>query len=141
LEELYHRAFLLGAKPDDSLFAVPGLPTLSANVLSRVMKATVSSMGLPANRISTHSLRYGGATMLAAGGFPEYIIAMYGGWAEGSTSLRRYTRPSMGVICEVSRHMQAMQLCNIEDDLLAITIAKVVRACASAGSGRASEVC
>ena len=65
--------------------------------------------------------------MLAAGGYPEYIIAMYGGWAEGSTSLRRYTRPTSAVIGDVSRHMLAMQDCNAEDDLLAVTIAKVAR--------------
>jgi len=73
--ELYLRAFLWGAKPVDSLFTVPGLPTLSAIVLSRVIKATAVAS------------------------------------------------------------QQALQLCNIEDDLLAITIAKVVKACASAGSG------
>ena len=56
---------------------------------------------------------------------------MYGGWAEGSASLRRYTGPTMAMIGDVSRHMQAMQRCNAEDDLLAITIAKVARACAT----------
>ena len=71
------------------------------------MKATVTAMGLPADRVSTHSLRYGGATMLASGGYPEYIIAMYGGWAEGSTSLRRYTRLTSAVIGDVSRSPHA----------------------------------
>jgi integrase len=94
------------------------------------MKQTATAMGLPAARVSTHSLRYGGATILAAGGYPEYIIAMYGGWAEGSASLRRYTRPTMATVADVSRHMQAMQRCNAEDDHLAITIAKVARVCA-----------
>ena len=95
------------------------------------MKETVTAMGLPAAKVSTHSLRYGGATMLAAGGYPEYIIAMYGGWAAGSASLRRYTRPSLSVVGDVSRHMQAMQRCSAEDDFLAITIAKVLRTCSS----------
>ena len=132
MENFFRRSHLLGAKPSDSLFSVPGLPVLTSNVLSRVMKETVTAMGLPAAKVSTHSLRYGGATMLAAGGYPEYIIAMYGGWAPGSTSLRRYTRPSLSVVGDVSRHMQAMQRCNAEDDLLAITIAKVLRACTTA---------
>ena len=135
-EEFFRRSHLLGAKPGDSLFNVPGLPVLSSNVLTRVMKATVTAMGLPAAKVSTHSLRYGGAAMLAAGGYPEYIIAMYGGWAEGFSSPRRYTRPTMAVVGEVSRYMQAMQLCRAEDDLLAITIAKVVRSCASAEGDR-----
>ena len=135
MEEFFRRSHLLGAKPSDSLFSVPGLPVLTSSVLSRVMKETVTAMGLPAARVSTHSLRYGGATMLASGGYPEYIIAMYGGWAEGSASLRRYTRPTMAMIGDVSRHMQAMLRCNAEDDLLAITIAKVARACASVDRG------
>ncbi len=42
---------------------------------------------------TSHSLRYGGATMMAAAGFPQYIIAIYGGWTENSTSLRIYTKP------------------------------------------------
>ena len=131
MEEFFRRSHLLGAMPSDSLFSVPGLPCLTSTVLSRVMKETVTAMGLPAARVSTHSLRCRGATMLAAGGYPEYIIAMYGGWAEGSASLRRYTRPTMAVVGDVSRNMQAMQHCNAEDDLLAITIAKVARACAT----------
>jgi len=44
--------------------------------------------------------------MLAAAGFPEYVIANYGGWAEGSQSLvRRYTRPTTEMITKVSEHM------------------------------------
>ena len=131
MEEFFRRSHLLGAKPGDSLFSVPGLPVLTSTVLSRVIKQTATAMGLPAARVSTHSLRYGGATLLAVGGYPEYIIAMYGGWAEGSASLRRYTRPTMATVADVSRHMQAMQRCNAEDDHLAITIAKVARVCAT----------
>ena len=126
MEDYYRRSFLLGAKPGDCLVAVPGLPVLTSSTLSQVMKDTVTEMGLPASRVSTHSLRYGGASMLAARGFPEYIIAMYGGWAEGSLSMRRYTRPSHRVISEVSRHMRDMQLGKIEDDLLTVAIAKVI---------------
>jgi len=137
MEKFFRHSHLLGAKPGDSLFSIPGLPVLTSNVLSRVMKETVTAMGLPAARVSTHSLRYSGATMLAAGGYPEYIIAMYGGWAEGSTSLRRYTKPTMATVGDVSRHMLTLQLGDPADDLLAVTIAKVARASCSS----ASEVC
>jgi len=127
MEEYFRITYLLGALPAHNLFDVPGLPTLTSASISRVMKDTVSSLGLPASRVTTHSLRYGGATMLASGGYPEYIIAMYGGWAEGSVSLRRYTRPSLELVNNVSRHMQSMRLINIEDDLLALTIAKALQ--------------
>ena len=32
-------------------------------------------------------MSYGGATTLAAAGYPEYIIALYGSWAEGSKAM------------------------------------------------------
>ena len=125
---IFERYFSLsrdaGATDAHSLFDVPGLSHLTASTLSRVMKSTVTSMGLPADRISTHSLRYGGATALAAGGYPEYIIAMYGGWKEGSLSLRRYTRPSVDLIQNVSKHMHAMSLRSMSDDVMSLFIAK-----------------
>jgi hypothetical protein len=127
LEQYMLRSFRLGAKSSDFLFDCPCLPRVSSNFLSSVMKAAVTLLGLPADRVSTHSLRYGGATMLAAGGFPEYIIAMYGGWKEGSESLRRYTRPSIELIRSVSKHMQAMSLCNIEDDMITMCISRATK--------------
>ena len=51
------------------------------------MRATCTLVRLPADKISAHSLRYGGSTTLAAAGYPEYIIAFYGGWAEGSKAM------------------------------------------------------
>lgn len=129
MESYFRASFLRGALPSDSLFDVPGLPTLSSTSISRIMKDTATSLGLPPTRVSTHSLRYGGATMLAAAGFPEYIIAMYGGWKEGSTSLRQYTRPSLLLVGSVSRHMFRMQSINVEEDFFAIAIARAVQAC------------
>ena len=124
MERYFYLSHLAGAMEADSLFDIPGLPRLTAHTLSAVMKSTVTTIGLPAARVSTHSLRYGGATALAAGGFPEYIIAMYGGWKEGSTSLRRYTRPSADLVDSVSAHMHKMSNCNINDDLMTLFISK-----------------
>jgi len=59
-------------------------------------------------RATSHSLRYGGATMLAAAGFPHYVIAIYGGWSPDSKTLRFYTKPSNEMIKLVSAHMAAM---------------------------------
>ena len=46
--------------------------------------------------------------MMAAAGFPQYIIAIYGGWTENSTSLRVYTKPSEEMLQMVSLHMSQM---------------------------------
>ena len=39
------------------------------------------------------------------GGSEESIIAQYGGWVEGSESLKVYIRPTRETIDSVSRHM------------------------------------
>ena len=57
-----------------------------------------------------HSLRYGGATTLAAAGYPEYIIAFYSGWAEGSKAMKRYICPS-NVISRTVSHQMATAEC------------------------------
>ena len=78
------------------LYDVPGLPSLTMEVLHDVMDRTLRSLGVAGYgiRATSHSLRYGGATMLAAAGFPQYIIAHYGGWSENSSALKIYARPS-----------------------------------------------
>jgi hypothetical protein len=65
------------------------------------MKAT----WLPRSHVSSHSLRYGGATELAAAGFPQYVISTYGGWTENSRALHIYTRLSQCTNELVSKHM------------------------------------
>ena len=56
--------------------------------MARTMKFIVLSLGWSDKKISAHSLRYGGATMLAAAGMPQYVIEYFGGWAKDSKSLR-----------------------------------------------------
>jgi hypothetical protein len=91
---------------DSLLFSVPGLPSdLSSVVLTAVMRETTTKLGLPANLISAHSLRYGGATALSQAGFPEYIIAFYGGWVNGSVAMRRYIGQTAETRRAVSTHM------------------------------------
>ena len=103
-----------GAKETDYLYHVPSLDAYDLNVLHQVMAETARLEGATERhkKPTSHSLRYGGATMMAAAGFPEYIIAIYGGWSEGSTSLRIYTKPSEEMLQMVSMHMSAMALVN-----------------------------
>jgi len=100
-----------GATEDQALYEVRGAKTFSADALHRVMQWAVEDAtpaGQEKKRVTSHSLRYGGATMMAAAGFPMYIIAIYGGWALDSESLKIYTRPSEQMANLVSAHMVAM---------------------------------
>jgi len=97
-------------KISHGLYEIPGQGTLSVETLQEVMQRTVTSKGYPvsATRTTSHSLRYGGATMMAAAGFPQYIIAMYGGWTKESTALRIYTKLPEEILGQVSLHMARM---------------------------------
>lgn len=86
----------------------PSIP-LSADQITRAMKEACTVYGMPEASISAHSMRYGGASILAAAGFPDYIIAYYGGWAPGSQAMRTYIQPSDTLIQTVSGHMGSMQ--------------------------------
>jgi hypothetical protein len=101
-----------GAKESDPFYHLPGVPDVTLLALHQVMAETVSSHGVDGEsaKATSHSLRYGGATMLAAAGFPQYLIAHYGGWAENSASLKRYARPSEESISMVSEYMSRVTL-------------------------------
>lgn len=107
-----------GAKESDPIFQVRDLPRLSSDGLKQAMRTVAERLGLPADRISAHSLRYGGATLMASAGFPEFIIAQYGGWVEGSESLKVYIRPTRETIDNVSRHMASGGNATAEAELL-----------------------
>jgi Phage integrase family len=78
-----------------------GSPLYSTSVGS-CMKDIALYLGMEASKISLHSLRYGGASLLASFGLPQYIIAYYGGWKDDSEALRLYARPSAGSMALVS---------------------------------------
>ncbi len=50
--------------------------------------------------------------MLAAAGFPQYVIEMYGGWAKDSKSLRKYIKLSPKLVKTVSAQMAKMARSN-----------------------------
>ena len=82
----------LSATNNDYLFKVSNKVIISSEQVAIVMKRTAEFCGFNSSKISAHSLRYGGATMLAAAGLPQYIIAYFGGWCEDSQSLQTYTQ-------------------------------------------------
>ena len=73
-----------GVEETDELYYLPGFGSLKVNHLNMVMQLTIDSLNLPGcqKRATSHSLRYSRATMMAAAGFPHYIIAMYGGFKD-----------------------------------------------------------
>ncbi len=99
-----------GATEGSGVYHVPGLVDPDMETLHEVMGNTVRSLGVQGYdmNVSSHSLRYGGATMMAAAGFPQYLIAHYGGWKATSRSLERYARPSDDSIQRVSEFMTKM---------------------------------
>ena len=58
----------------DHLFAIKDVPVLTGDHLAKIIRVTVIAAGMDPARYTPHSLRYGGATMLAAAGLPLYLI-------------------------------------------------------------------
>jgi hypothetical protein len=98
----------LSVLESDTLFHCKSIGTIiSDNEVAAIMKSIVVHLGWSAKKISAHSLRYGGATMLAAAGLPQYVIAYFGGWSEDSKSLRRYTQVGGDAVTRVSNIMSS----------------------------------
>ena len=88
---LVHLRDFVGVDPSsDHLFRHGSATVLTADHIRDVIKASVIHAGMDPARYSPHSLRYGGATMLAAAGIPMYLIEYHGGWAANSASVRNY---------------------------------------------------
>jgi hypothetical protein len=70
------------AKPSQghAFFSYQSRWTLSYDTMSRAIKKVAREMGLDPDRYRTHSLRIGGASMMAAAGRPDYEIQKQGRW-------------------------------------------------------------
>ena len=92
------------ATENDYIFSINGkaLPIVSDKEVASAMKMIVVHLGWNPQKICVHSLRYGGATMLAAAGLPQYVIAYFGGWTADSTSLKLYTQMGGDSVAKVS---------------------------------------
>jgi len=93
------------ATEEMNLYELPGLPHLRVEDLHHVMTLTLRNENCDEGKATSHSLRYGGATMMEAAGFPQYIIALYGGWAKDSKSLLRYIKATDNMVASVSKTM------------------------------------
>ena len=119
--DVYHVA------ENEGLFHLPGSRPLSSLAMASVMKETALQLGLDESKMSAHSLRYGGATILAAAGLPQYILAYYGGWVETSESLRLYSGPGLDTVDLVSAHMSRTEGGGTKDATLRDYVRQVQR--------------
>jgi hypothetical protein len=87
------------------VFEIDEYSIIDDTATADAMKAITRSLGFGSNRTSSHSLRYGGATLLAAAGVPSYAITHFGGWSENSKMLRRYVQLGGQMTDDVSRAM------------------------------------
>jgi len=114
----------LSAKESDYIFMDIGVDGV---MVSQVMKWGTKNLGLNPDKISAHSLRYGGATMLAAAGLPQYIIAWYGGWTVDSTVMRLYATLGSDAINLVTSTMCSQSGKNLSDLIVRQTIREKIQ--------------
>jgi hypothetical protein len=84
------------------LFAWPDGSDFLADEMAEEMKCVASLLGCDKTKVSCHSCRYGGASLLASFGLPQYIIEYFGGWAKDSKTLPLYAQPDTGALAIAS---------------------------------------
>jgi hypothetical protein len=100
----------------------PGFDPVTDKTVSDMMKFGSAASGLDPRKVSAHSLRYGGATMLAASGLPQYLICWYGGWKEDSATMRLYSTIGQEAVGMVSEVMSRQSGTGLADVLIKQTI-------------------
>ena len=75
-------------------FHIPSLLwSLTPAHYNQRLRVVAVKHGLDPDRVHSHSVRIGGATVLAAAQVPDYVIMAMGGWA--SAVYLQYVRPSL----------------------------------------------
>ena len=97
---------------------------MSYSSLQKSVRQVARSLSLDVSRYTTHSFRVGGASQLAAGGTPEYIIMKMGRWKSlafldyiresssfFSVALSKLTDPSLLTVHQLKCFNSGMHLC------------------------------
>jgi hypothetical protein len=74
---------------------------LSPDQLALALQSVAARMGFPRRRFAPHSLRYGGASALAAAGAPSHVIQTVGRWK--SLAFLQYLKLSRSILDSVHR--------------------------------------
>jgi len=80
VEILFDWAACARLSPGDPFVSYRRKWVLSYSTFQKAIKLVARNLGLDERRYSTHSLRIGGATLLAAAGLPDYMIQLIGRW-------------------------------------------------------------
>ena len=81
--DMFKLAQVTRPQGDEAFFSMPersGRYRLPYYRMNEVVKRVAVEMGQDPNRYSSHSFRIGGATVLAAANFPDYVIQNMGRW-------------------------------------------------------------
>ena len=79
VEDMFVLASLAKPKGEDSFFSC-GAYVLKYHTFNDTIKKVATSVGVDKARYSCHSMRVGGASILAAAHFPDYVIQNMGRW-------------------------------------------------------------
>jgi len=94
VSEMWEFAILARPRAKAPFFAVPALQwTLKAPYMANHLKKMATYFGLDPRRVSSHSLRIGGASTLAAAGLTDNEIMRVGAWR--STAFLTYLRQNV----------------------------------------------
>ena len=100
---------------DNFIFFIDGKSIVNTTDLVSVLRKIGAHLGIKTHAISLHSLRYGGATLLAMAGLPQYLIEHYGGWSPDSGSLRVYVQMGGASVQAVSHAMSVASKSSLAD--------------------------
>jgi hypothetical protein len=105
----------LHAIDDDYFFEVHGIAVVQDRRLVCILRAVARFLGIQDHAISLHSLRYGGATLLATAGLPKYVIEHFGGWVANSGAVSEYIQLGGESAQTVSRAMSLASSAGLAD--------------------------
>jgi integrase len=100
-------------KPADQFFSYQSSWNLSDRDMSAALKSLAHRHGLDPTRVSPHSLRYGGASALAAANVPTYLIQKLGRWK--SLAFLRYIQLSESLLNHAQQVLTQRDLLTIAD--------------------------
>jgi hypothetical protein len=95
VEILFDWAVGARLSPGDPFLSYRKQWCLSYSTFQKAIKVVAVHLGLDPNRYSTHSLRIGGATVMAAAGLPDYVIQLIGRWK--SLAFLTYIRSNLAM--------------------------------------------